>query len=49
MANIYLFFASLILAVGAVYYFHTKTLWLLLVGTALLFLWGFYVVQRRGR
>ena len=36
-------FASLILAFGAVYYFHTKTLWLLLVGSALLiygsFMW----------
>ena len=36
-------FASLVLAFGAVYYFHTKTLWLLLIGTALLiygsFMW----------
>ena len=36
-------FASLILAVGAVYYFHTKALWLMLIGTALLvygaFMW----------
>ena len=30
-------FASLVLAFGAVYYFHTKALWLLLIGTALLF------------
>ena len=29
-------FSSLVLAFGAVYYFHTKALWLLLVGTALL-------------
>ena len=36
-------FACLVLAFGAVYYFHTKTLWLLLIGTALLiygsFMW----------
>ena len=36
-------FACLILAFGAVYYFHTKALWLLLIGTALLlygaFMW----------
>ena len=36
-------FACLILAIGAVYYFHTKALWLLLIGTALLiygsFMW----------
>ena len=36
-------FACLVLAVGAVYYFHTKALWLLLIGTALLiygsFMW----------
>ena len=36
-------FACLVLAVGAVYYFHTKTLWLMLIGTALLiygsFMW----------
>ena len=36
-------FACLILSLGAVYYFHTKTLWLLLIGTALLiygsFMW----------
>ncbi len=29
---IYVSFATLILAVGAVYYFHSKALWLLLVG-----------------
>ena len=29
-------FACLVLAVGAVYYFHTKALWLMLIGTALL-------------
>ena len=29
-------FSSLVLAFGAVYYFHTKALWLLLIGTALL-------------
>jgi len=29
-------FSSLVLAFGAVYYFHSKALWLLLVGTALL-------------
>ena len=42
-------FASLILAFGAVYYFHTKTLWLLLVGTALLiygsFMWFRDVIE----
>ena len=36
-------FACLVLALGAVYYFHTKALWLLLIGTALLiygsFMW----------
>ena len=36
-------FACLILSLGAVYYFHTKALWLLLIGTALLiygsFMW----------
>ena len=47
-------FASLILAFGAVYYFHSKALWLLLIGFALVVaswdrafdLWCFYVVQR---
>ena len=34
-------FASLVLAFGAVYYFHTKALWLLLIGTALLFYGAF--------
>ena len=29
---IYVSFATLILAFGAVYYFHTQTLWLLLIG-----------------
>ena len=29
---IYVSFATLVLAVGAVYYFHSKALWLLLVG-----------------
>ena len=33
--------ASLVLAFGAVYYFHTKALWLLLIGTALLFYGAF--------
>ena len=33
---IYNSFACLVLAFGAVYYFHTKALWLLLIGTALL-------------
>ena len=32
---IYVSFATLVLAFGAVYYFHTKALWLLLVGFAL--------------
>ena len=32
---IYVSFATLILAFGAVYYFHSKALWLLLVGFAL--------------
>ena len=36
-------FACLILAVGAVYYFHTKALWLLLIGTALLI---YYIMAR---
>jgi len=31
----------LVLAFGAVYYFHTKALWLLLIGTALLFYGAF--------
>ena len=35
-------FSSLILAFGAVYYFHTKALWLLLIGTALL-IYGAYM------
>ena len=35
-------FASLVLAFGAVYYFHTKALWLLLIGTALL-IYGAYM------
>jgi cytochrome c oxidase subunit 3 len=34
-------FASLVLAFGAVYYFHTKALWLLLIGTSLLFYGAF--------
>ena len=36
-------FACLVLAIGAVYYFHTKTLWLLLIGTALLI---YYFISR---
>mgnify|MGYP001214467843 FL=1 len=32
---IYVSFATLVLAFGAVYYFHSKALWLLLVGLAL--------------
>ena len=46
---IYVSFATLVLAFGAVYYFHTKTLWLLLVGTALViygvFMWWRDVVE----
>ena len=53
---IYNSFACLVLAFGAVYYFHTKALWLLLIGTALLiygsFMWFRDVVdeaeKRRG-
>ena len=36
-------FACLVLAIGAVYYFHTKALWLLLIGTALLI---YYFISR---
>ena len=40
---IYVSFATLILAFGAVYYFHSKALWLLLIGFALVvygaFMW----------
>ena len=36
------FFASLVLAFGAVYYFHTKALWLLLSGLALV-IYGAYM------
>ena len=46
---IYVSFATLILAFGAVYYFHTQTLWLLLIGTALLiygaFMWWRDVIE----
>ena len=38
---IYVSFATLIMAFGAVYYFHTKTLWLLLIGFALVFYGAF--------
>ena len=43
---IYVSFATLVLAVGAVYYFHSKALWLLLVGFALSYLRCVYVVER---
>ena len=40
---IYVSFATLVLAFGAVYYFHSKALWLLLIGFALVvygaFMW----------
>ena len=46
---IYVSFATLVLAFGAVYYFHTEALWLLLVGTALLiygaFMWWRDVIE----
>ena len=46
---IYVSFATLVLAVGAVYYFHTKALWLLLVGLALViygaFMWWRDVIE----
>ena len=46
---IYVSFATLVLAFGAVYYFHTKTLWLLLVGFALVvygaFMWWRDVIE----
>ena len=43
---IYVSFATLVLAFGAVYYFHSKALWLLLVGFALSNLRCVYVVER---
>ena len=46
---IYVSFATLVLAVGAVYYFHSKALWLLLVGFALVvygaFMWWRDVIE----
>ena len=46
---IYVSFATLVLAFGAVYYFHSKALWLLLVGFALVvygaFMWWRDVVE----
>ena len=46
---IYVSFATLVLAFGAVYYFHTQTLWLLLVGFALVvygaFMWWRDVIE----
>ena len=46
---IYVSFATLVLAFGTVYYFHTKALWLLLVGFALViygaFMWWRDVVE----
>ena len=40
-------FACLVLAVGAVYYFHTKALWLIINWNSIVNLWIFHVVQRR--
>ena len=50
---IYVSFATLVLAVGAVYYFHSKALWLLLVGFALVvtscaLIGGFMVLASSG-
>ena len=46
---IYVSFATLVLAFGAVYYFHSKALWLLLVGLALViygaFMWWRDVIE----
>jgi hypothetical protein len=46
---IYVSFATLVLAVGAVYYFHSKALWLLLIGFALVvygaFMWWRDVIE----
>jgi cytochrome c oxidase subunit 3 len=46
---IYVSFATLVLAFGAVYYFHSKALWLLLVGFALViygaFMWWRDVIE----
>ena len=46
---IYVSFATLVLAFGAVYYFHSKALWLLLVGFALVvygaFMWWRDVIK----
>ena len=46
---IYVSFATLVLAIGAVYYFHSKALWLLLVGFALVvygaFMWWRDVIE----
>ena len=46
---IYVSFATLVLAIGAVYYFHSKALWLLLVGLALViygaFMWWRDVIE----
>ena len=40
---IYVSFATLVLAFGAVYYFHSKALWLLLIGFALVVYGAFTV------
>ena len=46
---IYVSFATLVLAFGAVYYFHSKALWLLLIGFALVvygaFMWWRDVIE----
>ena len=46
---IYVSFATLVLAFGAVYYFHSKALWLMLVGFALVvygaFMWWRDVIE----
>ena len=41
---IFVSFATLVLAVGTVYYLHAKALWLMLIGLGLLFYGGLYVV-----
>ena len=42
---IYVSFATLVLAFGAVYYFHSKALWLLLIGFALVVYGAFMSVS----
>ena len=43
---IYTSFATLVLAVGSIYYFHSKVMWAMILGFSSCMLWSFYVVQR---